>query len=394
MGIVAVGQPQIGALAGPGVTSGEQLIKIIVGGRSNRHDAEILRHKITLTRARPGKTVGVPRLRTVSPKDPGWTRRRAGKGFIYLDQTGARLTATDVQRCKLLVIPPAWEQVWICPVPNGHMQAVGTDDAGRRQYLYHEQWRINRDKSKHDRVLTVAAQLPEARKAVAQDLRREGMPCERALATAFRLLDLGFFRIGGEAYAEANNSYGLATIQKQHVSIEAGTVVFDYVAKSGQERYVALADDLVRQAVRDLLRRRSGGPELLSYRNGNSWRDVSSADINTYIKDKVGGEVSAKDFRTWHGTVIAAVALAGANEKARTPSARKRAVSGAMKQVSAYLGNTPAVARKSYVDPRVVDLFHDGVTIAPTLAAEDDDLSDGTTHGRIERAVLNLLRQD
>ena len=336
----------------------------------------------------------MPRLRTVSPKDPGWSRRRAGKGFIYLDQTGAQLVVEDAQRCKLLVIPPAWEQVWICPVPNGHMQAVGTDDAGRRQYLYHEQWRINRDKSKHDRVLTVAARLPDARKAVAQDLRLEGMPYERALATAFRLLDLGFFRIGGEAYAEANNSYGLATIQKQHVSIEAGTVVFDYVAKSGQERYVALADDLVRQAVRDLLRRRSSGPELLAYRDGKTWRDVSSADINTYIKEKVGGEVSAKDFRTWHGTVIAAVALAGANEKARTPSARKRAVSGAMKQVSAYLGNTPAVARKSYVDPRLIDLFHDGVTIAPTLAAEDADLSDGTTHGSIERAVLNLLRQD
>jgi DNA topoisomerase I len=312
---------------------------------------------------------------------------------VYLDQTGARLPAEDAERCKLLVIPPAWEQVWICPVPNGHMQAVGTDDAGRRQYLYHQQWRINRDKSKHDRVLTVAARLPDARKAVVKDLRLEGMPYERALATAFRLLDLGFFRIGGEAYAEANNSYGLATIHKQHVSIEGSTVVFDYLAKSGQERYVALADDLVRQAVRDLLRRRGGGPELLAYRDGRTWRDVSSADINAYIKEKVGGEVSAKDFRTWHGTVIAAVALAAANEKARTASARKRAVAGAMREVAEYLGNTPAVARKSYVDPRVVDLFNDGFTIAPTLAAEDEDLSDGATHGRIERAVLNLLEQ-
>jgi DNA topoisomerase I len=335
----------------------------------------------------------MPRLRTVSPNDPGWTRRRAGKGFVYLDQTGARLPPEDAERCKLLVIPPAWEQVWICPVPNGHMQAVGTDDAGRRQYLYHQQWRINRDKSKHDRVLTVAARLPDARKAVVKDLRLEGMPFERALATAFRLLDLGFFRIGGEAYAETNNSYGLATIQTEHVSIEGSTVVFDYVAKSGQERYVALADDLVRQAVRDLLRRRGGGPELLAYRDGKTWHDVSSADINAYIKEQVGDDVSAKDFRTWHGTVIAAVALATANEKARTTSARKRAVAGAMRQVAEYLGNTPAVARKSYVDPRVVDLFHDGVTIAPTLAEEDEDLSDGATHGRIERAVLNLLEQ-
>jgi DNA topoisomerase I len=333
----------------------------------------------------------VVRLRTVSPKDPGWTRRRAGKGFIYLDNVGRRLEPSDIERCKRLVIPPAWEEVWICPVPNGHLQAVGTDDAGRRQYLYHEQWRIKRDKNKHDRVLTVAARLPRARRKVARHLELDGMPYERALGTAFRLLDLGFFRIGGEAYAETNNSFGLATIQKQHVTVAGGEVVFDYIAKSGQERYVALADDLVRAAVRDLLRRRGGGPELLAYRDGRQWKDVTSADINAYVKEVVGGEVSAKDFRTWHGTVIAAVALAQANESARTLTARRRAVAKAMRDVSGYLGNTPAVARKSYVDPRLVDLFADGVTISPRLAATDTDLSDGVTHGKIERAVLNLL---
>ena len=336
----------------------------------------------------------MPRLRRVSPRDPGWTRRRAGKGFVYLDESGNRLETEQIQRCKLLVIPPAWEQVWICPVPNGHLQAVGTDDAGRRQYLYHEQWRLKRDRLKHDRVLEVAARLLEARRAVAGDLRSEGMPYERALGTAFRLLDLGFFRIGGEAYAETNNSYGLATIQKEHVSIENGSVIFNYVAKSGQERYVALADDLVLRAVRDLLARRGGGPELLAYKDGRQWRDVSSTDINSYIKTHVGEEMSAKDFRTWHGTVIAAVVLAEANESARTMSARKRAVSSAMKEVAGYLGNTPAVARASYVDPRVIDLFNDGVTISPQVAATDTDLSDGTTHGKIERAVLNLLASE
>ena len=333
----------------------------------------------------------MPRLRRVSPRDPGWTRRRAGKGFVYLDEFGNRLAAEDMQRCKLLVIPPAWEQVWICPVPNGHLQAVGTDDAGRRQYLYHEQWRLLRDRLKHDKVLEVAAQLPAARRAVARDLQLPGMPYERALGTAFRLLDLGFFRIGGEAYAESNNSYGLATIHKEHVSIEDGSVIFNYEAKSGQERYIALADDLVRRAVRDLLARRSGGPELLAYKDGRRWRDVSSTDINDYVKAQVGDEMSAKDFRTWHGTVIAAVVLAEANESAKTITARKRAVSAAMKEVAGYLGNTPAVARASYVDPRVIDLFNDGATISPALAATDDDLSDGTTHGKIERAVLNLL---
>jgi DNA topoisomerase I len=333
----------------------------------------------------------VPRLRTVSPRDPGWTRRRAGKGFVYLNEFGQRLAAEDVLRCKQLVIPPAWRQVWICPSPNGHIQAVGTDDAGRRQYLYHPYWRLKRDQSKHDRVLTVAARLPTARRRVIKHLQMEGMPYERAMAAAFRLLDLGFFRIGGEAYAEANNSYGLATIHKEHVSIQGRTVVFDYVAKSGQERYVALADNLVRAAVRDLLSRRDSGPELLAYEDSTGWHDINSTEINAYIKSVVGGEVSAKDFRTWHGTVIAEVSLAGAVEKSRSVSARKRAVSSAMKEVSQYLGNTPAVARKSYVDPRVVDLFHEGVTIPPALAATDRELHDGTTHGKIERAVLELL---
>jgi DNA topoisomerase I len=333
----------------------------------------------------------VPRLRRVSPRDPGWTRRRAGKGFVYLDESGNRLSPEQSQRCKLLVIPPAWEQVWICPVPNGHLQAVGTDDAGRRQYLYHEQWRVKRDRLKYDRLLELAARLPAARRSVETHLQLPGMPYQRALGTAFRLLDLGFFRIGGEAYAEVNNSYGLATIQKEHVQIETGAVIFNYVAKSGQERYVALADDLVLRAVRDLLARRGGGPELLAYKERRRWHDVSSNDINSYLKDLLGEEMSAKDFRTWHGTVIASVVLAQANERARSVTARKRVVSAAMKEVSSYLGNTPAVARASYVDPRVIDLFNDGATISPALAATDTDLSDGMTHGKIERAVLNLL---
>jgi DNA topoisomerase-1 len=335
----------------------------------------------------------VPRLRTVSPRDPGWTRRRAGKGFIYLDRDGQRLSEEDAERCKLLVIPPAWQQVWICPVPNGHIQAVGTDDAGRRQYLYHEEWRRKRDQSKHDRVLEVAAKLPLARRRVAKHLRLPGMPYERALGTAFRMLDLGFFRVGGEAYAEANQSYGLATIHKEHVSLEGRSVVFDYIAKSGKERFISLGDELVRASVQLLLERDGGGPELLAYQTEDGeWKDVGSTDINTYVKQVVGGEVSAKDFRTWHGTVIAAVALARANDKATTASARKRAVSAAMKEVSVYLGNTPTVARASYVDPRLVDLFNDGATITPSLVGKNADLSDGATHGKVEKAVLALLQ--
>lgn len=336
----------------------------------------------------------MPRLRTVSPNSPGWTRRRSGKGFVYLDEDGDRLATEAALRCRQLVIPPAWNEVWICPVDNGHIQAVGTDDAGRRQYIYHGKWREQRDKTKHDRVLIVAARLPKARRQVAEHLGLDGMPRQRALAAAFRLLDLGFFRIGGETYAEENGSYGLATIEKKHVRIEEGSVVFDYVAKSGKERLIALADEPVRDAIEVLRSRRGGGRELLAYREGSRWRNVTSTDINGYVKDIVGDDVSAKDFRTWHGTVLAAVALAGENDKSESKTARKRAVASAMREVADYLGNTPTVARASYVDPRVIDLFEDGITISPALrlVREDVSLGDGATHGRIERAVLDLLQ--
>lgn len=337
----------------------------------------------------------MPRLRRVSPRSPGWTRRRRGKGFVYLDEAGCPLAPEHVARCKELVIPPAWRDLWICPHPNGHIQAVGTDDAGRRQYLYHPVWRKKRDEAKHDRVLEVAARLPQAREVVHEHLLLQGMPRERALAAAFRLLDLGFFRIGGESYAEQNGSYGLATIEKHHVRVEGDLVVFEYIAKSGKERLVALADEPVRDVVQALRRRRTGGPELLAYREDGAWRDVTSADINAYVKDVVGGEVSAKDFRTWHGTVLAAVALAVSASVAGSPTARKRAISRAMKEVSEYLGNTPTVARASYVDPRVIDLYEDGVTIEPALRELGEGASFGepATHGAIETAVLELLRQ-
>ncbi len=189
-----------------------------------------------------------PRLRTVSPHDPGWSRRRRGRGFVYLDEHGIPLTGADRDRCVSLVIPPAWREVWICPHPRGHLQAVGTDDAGRRQYLYSEEWRRRRDEAKHEHVLDVARRLPRARRRVHEHLALPGMPRDKALATAFRLLDLGFFRVGGEVYTEQHGSYGLATMEKQHVRIEGDRVVFEFSAKSGQQQYVALADDDVRAA--------------------------------------------------------------------------------------------------------------------------------------------------
>jgi DNA topoisomerase I len=330
----------------------------------------------------------VPRLRRVSPSRPGWSRQRRGRGFSYIDESGRPLAADDVVRCRALAIPPAWRDVWICPLANGHLQATGTDDAGRRQYLYHTAWRDRRDKAKFDRVLEFAARLPRARHVVADHLALPGMPRERVLGTAFRLLDLGFFRIGGEEYADDNGSYGLATLEKRHAHIEDRSIVFEYPAKSGQERLIAVADDAVLEAVTELRRRRGGGPELLAYRDGRRWRDVSSGDINSYLKAIIGGEVSAKDFRTWHGTVLAAVALAEAANGTTSERGRTRAVRAAMTDVAEYLGNTPRIARGSYVDPRVIDLFERGITIAPTRTTN----TGGADRERVERAVLRMLR--
>ena len=218
---------------------------------------------------------GATRLRRVAVDDPGWTRRRHGSGFVYLDEHGRRLAAAEVARCKSLAIPPAWRDVWICSVPNGHLQAVGTDEAGRRQYLYHPEWR-----RKRDRASTIACWRwrpgPAARATVAEHLALPEMPKERALATAFRLLDLGLFRVGGESYAEENGSYGLATIEKRHVGVRADRIEFEYQSKPGQLRCVAITDPLVRQSVAACAGAAGGGPQLLAYRQGRTWHDVTS----------------------------------------------------------------------------------------------------------------------
>jgi DNA topoisomerase-1 len=334
-----------------------------------------------------------PRLRRVDCAAAGITRRRRGRGFEYLDLEGNRIEDPDVlQRIKDLVIPPAWEHVWICPEPMGHLQAVGVDAAGRKQYLYHRRWRERRDQEKFDRMIDFARVLPEIRRVTDRHLLLEGMPRERALACSVRLLDHGFFRVGGESYAESNDSYGLATILTEHVRLEGREVVFEYVAKGGQERLHSVVDPAVFEVVRALKRRRSGGPELLAYKANGRWHDVRSADINLYLKDISGDEHSAKSFRTWHATVLAARALAVSTESLASKSARKRAITRACTEVAHYLGNTPAVCRKSYVDPRVIDRFESGVTIAPTLellAQEEHD--EPSLQRTFEEAVLDLL---
>jgi DNA topoisomerase-1 len=296
-------------------------------------------------------------------------------------------------RVRSLAIPPAWTDVWICPWPNGHIQAVGTDAAGRKQYRYHDAWRTRRDQEKFDHMLEFARALPAMRRTLARDLEGDELSRDRVLACATRLLDIGFFRIGTEGYAEQNDTYGLATIQKRHVRVADGTVTFDYQAKSGKRRVRAVVDPDVYAVVVELKRRRAGGPELLAYRQGRRWADVRSADINAYVKQTAGGEFTAKDFRTWNATVLAAVSLAVAAPQAASASARKRAVAWAMREVARYLGNTPAVCRASYVDPRVIDRYQAGVTVAEALHRLGEGATFGqlSTQGHIERVVLDLL---
>ncbi len=235
-----------------------------------------------------------------------------------------------------------------------------------------------------------ARALPDVRRRCRTLLAGTDLDRDRVLACAVRLLDLGFFRIGGEEYVEQNGSYGLATLRKEHVTLGPGNAVtFDYPAKSGKQRILTLVDDDVFAVVAALKRRRTGGPELFAYREGRRWVDVRSDDVNDFVKELTGGEFTAKDFRTWAGTVLAAVALAVA-ERAPSLTGRKRAIARAYQEVAHYLGNTPAVCRKSYVDPRVVDRYRAGVTIAAALGGAD--CPDGCgIHGAVEAAVLELL---
>jgi DNA topoisomerase-1 len=334
-------------------------------------------------------TVRSRRLRRSDCGGEGILRRRHGRGFAYLDVDGERVEdPKTLERIGELAIPPAWQEVWICPDPLGHIQATGTDVAGRKQYLYHSRWQQRQAERKFEAVREFAAALPRLRRAVTAGLRRNGMPRERALACAVRLLDLGFFRVGSDAYAEENESYGLATIRREHVSLKRGEAIFDFPAKSGQRRVQSIRDPAALRAI-ETMHRRHGGPEdLLAWREGKEWRDVHSDDVNAYIKEKIGERFSAKDFRTWHGTVLAAVALAS-EPVPESEAAAKRSISAAVGRVAEALGNTPAVCRRSYIDPRVLDRFRNGEQIRATASA-NGKLS-AKHRMKIEREVLRLV---
>ena len=329
------------------------------------------------------------RLRRADCGSPGIRRRRRGRGFSYEETSGEAIADEEtLARIRQLAIPPAWKEVWICPDPFGHIQATGYDEAGRKQYLYHQRWQERQAERKFELVRRFALALPKLRRAVTADLRRQGMPRERALACAVRLLDQGFFRVGSEVYAEENESFGLATVRRDHVTIKRTEVVFDFPAKSGQRRVQSIRDAAARRAIETMHRRRSGPEDLLAYRAGGEWVDVRSDEINEYIHELIGDEFTAKNFRTWHGTVLAAVALAG-KERPGSEAAAKREISRAVNEVSEALGNTPAVCRASYIDPRVLDRFRDGVTIDPPTSA-NGRLS-AKLRRRIEREVIELV---
>ncbi|MEV0325193.1 DNA topoisomerase IB [Micromonospora echinospora] len=325
------------------------------------------------------------RLRRSDPGRPGYGRRRAGRGWRFVDPAGATVRDPEqLTRLRELVIPPAWRDVWISPYPNGHIQATGIDAAGRKQYLYHPQWRQRRDEAKFDHVLEVAHRLPVLRERVERDLTGRGLRRDRVLATVTRLLDMGTFRVGSDQYAAGDDpTFGVATLRPQHARSRGGCVVLSFPAKGGVDQVRRIDDPELCQVLRNLRRRRRAADRLFGYWDGATWRDVRSDEVNDYLREASGGEMTAKDFRTWHATVLAAVDLAATGVQ-RSVTARRRAVVAVMRDVAELLGNTPTVARASYVDPRVLDLYHDGV-IAP--------VGPDTPRPEAERAVLALLEE-
>jgi DNA topoisomerase-1 len=314
------------------------------------------------------------RLRRSDSSGAGIRRVRAGRGFSYLDAGGHPIHDPELRaRFADLAIPPAWTDVWIAPYPNGHIQATGVDAAGRRQYIYHPTWREQKDRIKFDRALDLAESLPSARRQVTIDLRSDGATRERALATGFRMLDTGSLRVGSERYAQEHGSFGLTTLLCAHATVSGEEVRLRFPAKSGQAWESDITDADLAAVVRTLKRR---GPtaRLLAFQDAGDWHPLSAQDINDYVRTRTGGDFTAKDFRTLHGTLAAAVSLARAAE-GRSRTARSKALAQAMRDAAAVLGNTPAIAKASYVDPRIVDEYQHGRTIDPTrIASAESEL--------------------
>lgn len=321
-------------------------------------------------------------------------RTRQGKGFVYKDQDGRKIKDKDtLDYIASLVIPPAWDEVEISPSPNSKILATGYDDAGRKQYIYNPKFREKQEREKFDRILSFANALPMMRRVTAQHLSTEGLNRQKVLACMVRLIDQAYFRVGNEKYEKDNHTYGLTTLRHRHLHIEGDHLMFHYEGKSHQDNLREVVDQRLAKIVREV-------DHLPGYRvfkyvdQDGSITEVNSEDLNEYIKETMGSDYSAKDFRTWAGTLIAAVALAEIGI-AGSATAAKRNVTQAVKSVSEKLGNTPAIARASYIDPRIINLYLDGQTISSYLREIDRllNLPEHELLGEAEVAVLKLLKQ-
>jgi len=334
--------------------------------------------------------VNLPRaLRYSSDREPGYRRRRTRHGFVYVSRSGRRLTnAAELQRIRRLAIPPAYTDVWICPQPNGHLQATGRDARGRKQYRYHPQWRAQRDASKYQRMAEFAQFLPRLRARVRKDLRLAGMPRAKVLAAVVRLLERSLIRIGNEEYARSNGSFGLTTLNNNHVRVRGQNLRFRFRGKSGKFHDVLLDDARLARVVRRL--QELPGQALFQYLgdDGGDVESIGSGDVNDYIRASTKSDFSAKDFRTWAGSLRMAEALTRIGP-ARTQAGAKHRVGQALDEVAAQLGNTPSVCRKCYVHPVVFEAYERGELTLPS--AEHVDSNTGLAPN--ERALLRLLRQ-
>ncbi len=299
----------------------------------------------------------VPGLTRSDPHGPGITRERTGDGFRYRDPGGALVTSSQtLLRIGALGIPPAWKNVWISADPLGHIQATGVDSRGRTQYRYHRVWREQRDAQKFAHMLRFAGALPALRSATMRDLGGRHLDRDRVSAAAVRLIDLGLFRIGGEKYAELDHHYGATTLQKRDVTVTRDGATFDYIAKEGKRRTITVADEAVRAVVRALIRSNTSIGSLFCFQDGGTWRPLRSHEVSSYIATRGGGHFTAKEFRTWNATVLMTLLLANA-DPAPTARSRKTTITAGVRRVAEWLGDTPAVTRNSYIDPRVISRY-------------------------------------
>ena len=333
------------------------------------------------------------RLRYVTDTDRGYARRGRGKSFTYVQSTGAALRdRAALARIRALAIPPAWKDVWICATANGHLQATGRDARGRKQYLYHPRWREAQDHHKYERIVSFAKTLPKIRRAVARDLRKRGLPREKVLAATVKLLETTLIRVGNDEYARDNNSFGLTTMHDKHVKIRGSTIRFDFRGKHGIEHDIDLKDQrlaTIVHACRDL-----PGQELFQYLDdAGEVRDVGSGDVNDYLRQISGENFTAKDFRTWAGTALAAQALQEFQDFDSKAAAKKN-ITRAIERVAERLGNTQAICRKSYVHPAIIDAYMDR-SLLKTLKRRTEKELRGALHrlSSEEAAVLALLQQ-